>query len=103
MSHIMRKIPTDIQNLDDKIRRLQQKETSHRQGKVENEYSYAAKTGFRVGTELVSGVIVGGALGWVLDYFCHTEPWLLILFLLFGGIAGFLNVYRFVKKEEQQE
>ena len=51
----------------------------------------------------MSGVIVGGALGWMLDYFCHTEPWLLILFLLFGGIAGFLNVYRFVKKEEQQE
>lgn len=63
---------------------------------------HASKAGFRVGTELLSGVLVGAALGYFLDRLLGTQPWLLILFIFLGGGAGVLNVYRFVKSEENK-
>ena len=97
----MKKIPEDIKRLDERIKTLQQKEKKTRQsGQIKNEYTDAASVGFRIGVELVSGVIVGGGIGWLLDNWLNTTPYLLIIFLLLGGCAGFLNVYRFAKNKE---
>ena len=49
---------------------------------------------FRVGVELLSAVAVGGAIGWGLDLWLETRPWLMLVLLLLGGAAGILNVYR---------
>jgi ATP synthase protein I len=54
----------------------------------------AMNLGFRVLTELVAGVVVGGLIGWQFDAWFKTSPFLLILFLMFGIAAGFWNVYR---------
>ena len=68
-----------------------------------NEYSYAAHTGIRIATERESGVIEGAAVGWFLDQMLNSSPLLLIVFIMFGGAAGFLNVYRLVKEKEKSE
>ena len=99
----MKKIPHDIHQIDERIKTLRSKEQEYRKEKDESQFVYAAKTGFRVGTELVSGVIIGAAIGYFLDRFLHTTPWLLIVFTFFGSVAGFLNVYRFVKSEEKNK
>ncbi|MCQ8278539.1 AtpZ/AtpI family protein [Acetobacteraceae bacterium KSS8] len=51
---------------------------------------------FRVGIELVSAVLVGLLIGYGLDRLLHTRPFLLILFVVLGGIAGMVNVWRIV-------
>ncbi len=99
----MKKIPEDIKQMDKRIRKLKAKENLARKGQQETDYSRASKIGFRIGTELISGVLVGGAIGYLLDKIFETRPILLIIFLFLGGIAGFLNVYRFVKSIENQE
>jgi len=48
----------------------------------------------RIGTELVVAVVVGVFIGYWLDRWLGTSPWLLIVFTLFGGAAGMLNVFR---------
>lgn len=53
--------------------------------------------GFRVGVELVAGVLVGTGIGWGLDSWLGSAPWLMVLFLLLGGAAGVMNVYRLMK------
>ena len=50
--------------------------------------------GLRVGVELVSALAVAVAIGWWLDKWLHTSPVLLALFVLLGGAAGVLNVWR---------
>ena len=50
--------------------------------------------GLRVGVELVSAMIVGVGIGWFLDRWLHTTPFLLILGVLLGGGAGVANVWR---------
>ena len=54
----------------------------------------AGATFFRVGIELVSGLVVGLAIGWGLDRLLGTRPIFLILFVLLGGAAGIINVWR---------
>lgn len=50
--------------------------------------------GLRAGTELVTSILAGGALGYGLDYWLGTKPWMLILFLFLGVCAGFLAIYK---------
>ena len=50
--------------------------------------------GMRLSAELVGGVVVGFILGWLFDRVLVTSPWGLIVFVLFGFVAGVLNVMR---------
>jgi ATP synthase protein I len=50
--------------------------------------------GFRLATEFVAGVLVGGLLGYGLDYMLGTLPLFLIILLLLGFGAGILNMAR---------
>ena len=47
-----------------------------------------------MGLHLVSGPLVGFAIGYGLDAWLGSSPWCKIIFLLVGIGAGFLNVYR---------
>ena len=49
---------------------------------------------FRVGTEMVAGLVVGTGIGWLLDQWLGTRPWLMVVFFFIGAAAGMLNVYR---------
>ena len=46
------------------------------------------------GSRLVSALVVGVAIGYLLDRWLGTKPWLLILFFVLGSAAGLLNVFR---------
>jgi ATP synthase protein I len=50
--------------------------------------------GLRVGIELVSALVVAVAIGYGLDYLFGTKPILMAVFVLLGGAAGVLNVWR---------
>src|SRR6202789_1707554 len=54
----------------------------------------AMAIGVRVGVEMVSALVVAVAIGWGLDWLLGTKPILLAVFVLLGGAAGVLNVWR---------
>jgi ATP synthase protein I len=56
--------------------------------------SSALGKAFQLSVELVAGVFVGGLAGWALDGWFGTSPLFLLVFLLLGIAAGFLNVIR---------
>jgi len=53
--------------------------------------------GLRMATELAAALIVGLALGWVIDRVFGTRPWGLIIFFFLGVAAGMVNVFRAAK------
>jgi ATP synthase protein I len=58
---------------------------------------------FRIGVELVAGLVVGGGIGWLLDKLFGTLPLFLILFFFLGSAAGVLNVYRAARQMQRAE
>ena len=49
---------------------------------------------FRLGVEFVVGIAVGSIIGFLLDRWLGTSPWLFLVFFVLGTGAGFLNVFR---------
>lgn len=62
----------------------------------------ALASGSRYAVEIVAGVVVGGFIGWQLDRWLGTKPWLALVFLLLGLAAGFMNLMRGVNAEQRQ-
>lgn len=56
-----------------------------------------------IGLHLVSGIIVGVGIGYLLDKYFGTSPYLTIIFFFFGIAAGFRNMYIDAKKYIQSE
>jgi len=50
--------------------------------------------GLRIGVELVVAIVVATALGWAIDRWLGTSPWLTIVLFFLGVAAGMVNVYR---------
>lgn len=48
----------------------------------------------RLVAELVSGLVIGGGIGWLLDRWLGTGPWLMVVFFMLGAGAGLSNVIR---------
>ncbi len=51
-----------------------------------------------LGIAMVAAVAIGLGIGYGLDRLLGTEPWLTMLFALFGIVAAFLNLFRDLKK-----
>jgi len=51
-----------------------------------------------VGLMFPSSIAVGLAIGYLLDRWLHTSPWLLMVFTLYGVVAGFVNLWKVMKK-----
>lgn len=52
----------------------------------------------RIGTEFISGILVGTLIGRTIDVYFETYPWGLVIFIVLGIMAGSLNVYRLLIK-----
>lgn len=51
-----------------------------------------------VGIAIVAGILVGGVMGYFLDKWLDTSPYLLFIFLIFGLIAGIRNALDYLRK-----
>ena len=58
---------------------------------------------FRLGTELVASVVVGTIIGFILDNWFGTKPWLIIIFFFLGTAAGMLNVFRTANRMQKED
>jgi ATP synthase protein I len=58
---------------------------------------------FKLGTELVASVAVGTIIGFILDSWFDTKPWLIIIFFFLGAAAGLLNVIRTANQMQKED
>ena len=91
--------PTDPHSLDDlgaRIRRARGEDKSESSATSGRGSMATGGLGMamRIGVELVAGVGVGAGIGYFLDRWLGTGPWLLILFFFLGAAGGIMNVYR---------
>jgi ATP synthase protein I len=87
------KLPPDsrLESLDKRLDRLQQEEAK-RTAKRKPDPSYQA--GQLVLSNLIGAPAGGFIIGFVLDKWLGTQPWLLLIMLFLGFVGGFMNVMR---------
>ncbi len=56
---------------------------------------------FKMSTELVSAVVVGTIIGFILDNWFGTKPWLILIFFFVGVVAGIMNVIKSAKNMQK--
>ena len=55
----------------------------------------------KLSTEMVAAVMVGSIMGFILDSWFDSKPWLTIIFFFVGATAGLLNVIRSAKRMQK--
>ena len=90
---------------EDKLKQLKERidtaETSNTPPPKQKKQS-GAGFGFKISTEIIAALVVGVGIGLIVDKYLGTKPFGLIIFFIFGAIAGFLNVYRVMRRIEKQ-
>jgi len=56
----------------------------------------------RIGIDLVVGTLLGALLGYFADRTFGTKPWLMIVGVFFGALAGFRNIFRYLNDIEKR-
>ena len=90
---------------DFKTRQKIAKEKLKNYSKIRNNNQNSSFVGsaFKLGTELVAAVLVGTIIGFILDTWFGTKPWLIIFFFFLGSAAGILNVIKAAKRMQQKD
>jgi len=56
-----------------------------------------------LGLEIAVAVFLGAGGGYLADGYLKTGPWLMVLGLVIGSIAGFWNAYKFALSQEEHK
>tara|TARA_B100000941_G_scaffold280806_1_gene247603 strand:- start:324 stop:608 length:285 start_codon:yes stop_codon:yes gene_type:complete len=93
------KIPEDFKT---RLKIAKSKVKKHLDNETEKKGSFMGNA-FKLGTELVAAVAVGTIIGFILDNWFDTKPWLIITFFFLGAAAGMLNVIRTANKMQKED
>lgn len=86
--------PSALRDLEERLKLLRGKVESPMGKPAAGEPTTGLGVAFTVTTYLVTGIAVGAGVGWMLDAWLHTGPWLFVVFFFLGAASGMLNVYR---------
>jgi ATP synthase protein I len=80
---------------------------AEKQAEIEEQQDRANRSrgmayGLRMSSELVAAILVGGFMGYVLDAWLGSKPWLFLVFLMLGFSAGILNILRAFKRMQAE-
>ena len=81
-----------LQELDERIEEL--KKNQQPQKAHQEEHYSQAQVAWRMVTELVAGLAIGFGIGYGLDLVFGTTPFLMVLFILLGFVAGVQTMLR---------
>ena len=87
--------------LEELKKKIDSHESKHQDDK-KNKKESGASFGFKISTEITAALVVGVGIGLIVDNYLNTKPIGLIIFFIFGALAGFLNVYRVMRRIEKQ-
>lgn len=86
--------PSPLRDFEERLKELRGKYESPARKGAAGEPTTGLGVAFTVTTYLVTGIAVGAGLGWMLDVWLNTKPWLFVVFFFLGAASGMLNVYR---------
>jgi ATP synthase protein I len=91
------KLPPDARlgSLDERLDRLQKAEAEKT---ARQQDAASTRAGRLVVNQLIGGPLGGGIVGWLLDRWLGTAPWLMLILMFVGFAGGFISVIRISNK-----
>jgi len=93
----------DFKDFKTRLKIAKEKLKKHSNNLNNKENSSFMGSAFKLGTELVAAVAVGTIIGFILDNWFDTKPWLMIFFFFLGSVAGILNVIKVAKRMQEKD
>ena len=91
-----------LEDVGKRLKAMQDAVADKKETQVEAEGSaQGVGVGFRIGIELIAGVLVGAGLGWFIDSKLGTKPIFMLAFIALGFAASVLSVIRVLKNLDQ--
>ena len=90
----------DLKTLEAKIEAAKAAQSDGKRG--DDHYS-AAQVGWQMVTELVAGIGIGFGIGFGLDAVFGTRPFLMVIFLILGFIAGVKTMIRSAQEVQRKQ
>ena len=81
---------------------IAKKKISNKNTSSKNEKNSNFGEAFKMSTELVAAVVVGTIIGFILDEWFGTKPWLILIFFFVGVATGIMNVVKSAKKMQEK-
>ena len=80
-----------LEDLGSRLRKARGEDESGNRGRLPGTRLGQA---FHLAIEMAATLAVGGGIGWLLDGWLGTKPWLFVVFIFVGIAAGILNAFR---------
>ncbi len=72
-----------------------------REDSITKQTTSAINDGWMEGGSFFSSIIAGTLLGYFLDMWLGTDPWLVIIGIVAGSYSGFMRVWQYSKKIDE--
>lgn len=89
-----------LESLEERLQAAQRAEEI-RSGKRNKVPAKGYSQGNRVLAEMIGGPVGGGLIGWLLDLWFETFPWLMLAMMFLGFAVAIRNVFRIAKERPE--
>lgn len=72
-----------------------------KQERTTTQVGRAVNDGWMEGGSFVSSILAGMLLGYLADLWLGTDPWLVVIGILAGSYSGFVRVWKYSEKMEE--
>lgn len=95
------KRPSPLEGLGERIRSARARHEGREAQSGKSDTHGGLALGMRIATEMAAALAVGVGMGWLLDEWLGTRPWMMIVFFVFGAAAAFVNLIRVAREADR--
>jgi ATP synthase protein I len=97
------KEPPSLNSLDAKLKAAREQNKGPGEAAGPSDGASGLGLGSRLSVEIITSLLAGLGLGWVIDHFAGTQPLFMLIFMFLGLGLGVYHVIRISSRLQQEE
>jgi ATP synthase protein I len=97
------KEPANLESLDAKLKAARERNQGPGEASGASNGQSGLGLGSRLSVEIITSLLAGLGLGWVIDHYAGTQPLFMLIFMFLGLGLGVYHVMRISQRLQQEE